>query len=109
MANYSKKDVILIRYPYSDQVAYKVRPAIIVSNPSGRHSTFFAVPVTSKIDSLETHEFVFDWEQAGLNVASAVKRGLVLIQPSLVLKRIGKISPADFSTLQDCISLWLEL
>lgn len=92
MANYSKLDVILIRYPYSDQVAYKVRPAVIISNPSTAHETFFAVPVTGKIDNLESNEFVLDWEFAGLNVPSAVKRGLALIQPSLVLKRIGAIS-----------------
>ncbi|AFG36948.1 type II toxin-antitoxin system PemK/MazF family toxin [Spirochaeta africana] len=109
MANYSKGDVILIRYPYSDQVAYKVRPAVIVSNQAGRHQTFFAVPITSRIGDLETDEFMLDWEFAKLNVPSSIKRGIVLIQTNMVLKRIGEISSDDFAAVRECIAHWLEL
>lgn len=33
MPSYSKNDVILVRYPFSDLTAIKVRPAIVVSEP----------------------------------------------------------------------------
>jgi hypothetical protein len=33
MPNYSKRDIILVRYPFSDLSSSKVRPAVIVSAP----------------------------------------------------------------------------
>jgi mRNA interferase MazF len=33
MLSYSKNDVILVRYPFSDLSSSKVRPAVVVSAP----------------------------------------------------------------------------
>jgi mRNA interferase MazF len=74
MSNYSKNDVILIRYPFSDLSDAKVRPGVIV-------------PLTSKITSFSEGEFMlFGWAEAGLNVPSAVKRGLYTIHQALIIK-----------------------
>ena len=44
MPNYSKNSVILVRYPFSDLSAIKVRPAVIVSSDSSSED-YFIVPV----------------------------------------------------------------
>jgi mRNA interferase MazF len=55
---------------------------------SGEHRSqdILVVPLTSKADRLLEGEFsLADWQGAGLNVASAVKRGLYTIHESLVI------------------------
>ena len=74
--SYSKGDVILLSYPFTDLKTTKVRPAVVVSSEDSRYSDVFVAPITSRTDNLNIGEFTMaDWNAAGLNVASAVKRG----------------------------------
>ena len=84
MPSFSRNDVILVAYPFSDRTGVKVRPAVVVSGEH-RSQDIFVVPLTSKTDRLLEGEFsLADWQGAGLNVASVVKRGLYTIHESLV-------------------------
>jgi len=74
MPNYSKHDVVVVRYPFSDLSSSKVRPAVAVStlHPS---QDILITPLTSKTGSLLAGEFVLsEWVAVGLNVATAVRR-----------------------------------
>ncbi len=51
MPSYSKLDVILVRYPFSDLSSSKVRPAVIVST-SHPSQDIIITPLTSKTGSL---------------------------------------------------------
>lgn len=84
MPSYSKSEVILVRYPFSDLTASKVRPAIVVNAPHTSKDVII-VPLTSKLSPLMPGEFVlFNWRVAGLNVPSSVKRGIYTVQDSLI-------------------------
>ena len=50
MPNYSKNEVILVRYPFSALSGVKVRPAIIVNAPHVSQDVFI-VPLTSRTTS----------------------------------------------------------
>jgi PemK-like, MazF-like toxin of type II toxin-antitoxin system len=109
MPTYSKNDVVLVRYPFSNLTGSKVRPAVVVNAP---HSSLdvFVVPLTSKVSSLLKGEFALaDWNKAGLNVASAVKRGLYTIHQTLVVKSVGRLSAADAAALENSLRVWLGL
>ena len=109
MPNYSKNIVILVRYPFSDLSNAKVRPAVIVNAP---HSTqdILIVPLTSKTGSLLDGEFVLsDWAAAGLNVVTAVKRGIYTVNRSLVIKTVGKLADVDIEKLEESLRTWLGL
>jgi mRNA interferase MazF len=109
MPAYSKNEVILVRYPFSNLSASKVRPAIVV-NDSHTSQDVIIVPLTSKVSSLLAGEFVLaDWEAAGLNVSSAAKRGLYTVHQSLVMKSIGKLSETDAGSLEISLRAWLGL
>lgn len=89
MSSYSKNEVILVRYPFSNLSGSKVRPAIIVNAPHASQDVII-VPLTSKISPLLAGKFVLvDWKAAGLNIASAAKRGLYTVHQSLVIKSVG--------------------
>jgi len=95
MASYSRGSVVLVRFPFSDLAGAKVRPAIAVSTPH-QSQDIFIVPLTSKINRLQPGEFVMqDWQAAGLNVSTAVKRGIFTIHQDLIIRRVGSISSVD--------------
>jgi len=51
MPSFSKNDVILVAYPFSDRSGVKVRPAVVVSGEH-RSRDVFVVPLTSKTDRM---------------------------------------------------------
>jgi len=66
--------------------------------------------VQSQTSPLLAGEFILtDWSKAGLNVPSAVKRGLYTVHQSLVAKSIGKLFDADASSLESSLRDWLGL
>lgn len=52
MPSYSKNEVILVRYPFSDLSATKVRPAVVVHAPHPSQDSLI-VPLTKKIGLCE--------------------------------------------------------
>ena len=109
MPSFSKNDVVVVRYPFSDLTAIKVRPAVIVGIPD-RSPDYLIVPLTSKTSRLGAGEFALaDWRGAGLNVPSAVKRGIFTIHSALILKRVGGLSADDSRRIEQSLRLWLEL
>ena len=109
MPSYSKGDVVLVRVPFSDLSDAKVRPAVTVSAPH-KSQDIFVVPITSKTDVLLAGEFMMnDWKGAGLNVVSAVKRGLFTIHQNLIIKTVCTISAEDASELARSLRGWLGL
>ncbi len=109
MPNYSRNDVVLVRYPFSDLSGAKVRPAVIVNTPHVSHDVLI-VPLTSRTASLLPGEFVLsDWRGAGLNVISAAKRGVFTIMDALVIHRIGALTAVDAQNLDLSLRSWLGL
>ncbi len=97
MSSYSKHDVILVRYPFSDGSSSKVRPAVIVST-SHPSQDVFLTPLTSKTSSL--------WETAGLNVPTAVKRGVYTVHERLLIQGIGRLAQVDAQQLEQSLQTW---
>jgi mRNA interferase MazF len=109
MPNYSKNDIILVRYPFSDLSSSKVRPAVVV-NSKHTSQDLIITPLTSKTTNLLAGEFVLsEWVVAGLNVATAVKRGWYTVRASLIVKPIGKLANADIEELEKSLCDWLGL
>ena len=109
MPSLSKNEVILVRYPFSDLTSAKIRPAIVIgaTHPS---DDYLIVPLTSKTNHLRAGEFVLaDWQAAGLNLLSAVKRGIYTVHGSLVLKSVGRLSSRDLQQLELSLRQWLGL
>lgn len=57
MPNYSKNEVIPVRYPFSNLIGSKVRPAVVVNDAHSSQDVII-VPLTSKVSSLLAGEFV---------------------------------------------------
>ena len=57
MTNFSKTEIVLVHYTFSDLTSSKVRPAVIVSMPHSSQD-LFVVALTSKTGNLLAGEFV---------------------------------------------------
>ena len=109
MPNYSKNNIILVRYPFSNLSNSKVRPAVVVSTAHVSQDIII-IPLTSKTAKLLSGEFVLlDWSKEGLNVPTAVKRGLYTVESRLTSKIIGKLSKVDAQKLAVSLQSWLGL
>jgi mRNA interferase MazF len=108
--NFSKGDVVLFPYPFSDLTTQKVRPAVVVSAMGKRYLDIFIVPLTSKTKHLEKGEFIISrWEKAGLNVKTAVKRGCYLADTDIIRKKVGSLEPCDIKRIESSLKIWLNL
>ncbi len=107
MPSSSKNDIILVRYPFSDLSDAKVRPAVVVSAPHSSQDIFI-VPLTSRTGSLLAGEFLLaDWQTEGLNVPTAVKRGLYTAHQALIVKTVGRLTQRDAHQLERSLRDWL--
>ncbi len=109
MPNYSKNDIVLVRYPFSNLSGAKVRPAVVVSAPHVSQDCFL-VPLTSKTTGLLPGEFMLaDWAACGLNVPTTVKRGIYSVHSTLILKLLGQLIINDVRQLEQSLRGWLAL
>jgi mRNA interferase MazF len=109
MPSFSKNEVVLVRCPFSDLSDAKVRPAVVVNEPHASDDCFI-VPLTSRTGRLGAGEFVLaDWQAAGLNVPSAVKRGVYTVHGSLVVKPVGRLSPRDSQQVEQSLRRWFGI
>ncbi|HMO80935.1 MAG TPA: type II toxin-antitoxin system PemK/MazF family toxin [Pyrinomonadaceae bacterium] len=107
MPNYSRFDVVLVKFPFSDLSGSKVRPAVVVNAPH-ISTDIFVVPLTSKTEKLLSGEFVLaEWKVAGLNVVTSAKRGIYTLKQTLVVKRVGQLSVQDSDQLEVSLRSWL--
>jgi mRNA interferase MazF len=109
MPSFSRHNVILVRYPFSDLSGAKVRPAVIVNGPHVSYDLLI-VPLTSRVTSLLPGEFpLSDWRAAGLNVPSAIKRGIYTVEAGLVIKLVGQLVTRDAVQLDTSLRMWLAI
>jgi mRNA interferase MazF len=50
-----------------------------------------------------------DWKTAGLNVETAIKRGVYTIKESLIRKKVGILLNTDAENLENSIRVWFGL
>ncbi len=109
MPSYSQHEVVLVLYPFSDLTSAKVRPAVVI-NAVHVSQDLLVVALTSKTSGLLAGEFVLtEWKAVGLNVETAVKRGIYTIKETLVRKRVGKLGDTDAERLEQSLRDWMDL
>lgn len=104
-----QKELVLLPYPFSDQVGSKVRPAIIVSNDNfnKRCEDCVMVPLTTII---KDEPFSLIVNQDSLESGKLLKQSRVridkifTIKKSLIIMQIGKINDKTFDKIKAEIS-----
>jgi mRNA interferase MazF len=113
MTVYNRGEIILVPFPFSDQISTKKRPAVVVS--CNAHNNLSAdiviMAITSNIEkTVRIGEcLIEDWQEAGLLKPSMIKSAISTIEQALVLKKLGKLSQKDFISMNTVLKELLGL
>jgi mRNA interferase MazF len=97
MPTFSRGDVVLTRFPFTDLAGASVRPALVVSDGAvGQDLVLTAISSVVR-GSLPPTDLLIDtthpeFSATGLRVASVIRlHRLVTVEQSVVVRRLGKI------------------
>jgi len=100
-------DVIVVPFPFTDQITTKRRPAIVVSSAvyNRQRPDLILMAVTSQAKPAASfgEVEVNQWKQSGLLKPSVIKPILTTIEKGLVLKKLGRLEKEDQQILQDAL------
>ncbi len=94
-------DIVVVPFPYSDQLAEKRRPALVVSGSKFNGSgLLWVVMITSKVESSPPDVVHFDHGKAGLSKPSVVRVAkLATIEASRVLRVAGHMDSKSLNAV----------
>ena len=109
---YEFGDVVLVRFPFTNQAAFKQRPACIVSSRAYNVAKpdVVIMAITSQVHSPPSlgEVQVGQWQAANLLKPSAIKPVFATLEQNLILKRLGVLDPSDQAALRQAIAAVLS-
>jgi len=101
-------DVVLVRFPFTSQTAFKQRPAVVVSNRSYNlaRPDIVIMAITSQFRSPTGfgEVVIAGWQSAKLLKPSVIKPVFATVEQTLILRNLGVLQPADQSALRQAIA-----
>lgn len=107
---YQAGDVVVVPFPYSDRLAEKRRPALVVSNHALAAQGFIWVAMITSAAQVprDGDELIANPAGAGLTVACRVRPSkIACIEPSRILRRVGRLEAAALARVGATIRGWL--
>lgn len=105
-ASFPAGAVVVVPFPFSDRLAEKRRPAVIVSGPDVAEAGFVWIAmITSARNTTVPGDLpILDLARAGLRVKSLVRPiKLACIEPGRILRRIGTLPDETAEAVFDAI------
>jgi mRNA interferase MazF len=103
---HSSGDVVVVPFPYSDRMAEKRRPALVISNQRlATQGYVWLAMITSAAHPRAEHDVAIDQPaRAGLAVRCVVRpTKITCIEPARIVRRIGKLSQAEIAAACDAV------
>ena len=112
MTGFDFGDIVLVSFPFTDQVGTKKRPAVVVSSPAynERRPDIVIMAVTGSFKSSRGFGelMIGDWRGAGLIKPSVVKPVITTIEKRLVNKVLGRLDQGDRKALEEIVGVILR-
>ena len=102
MTAYSRSDVVLVGFVFSDESGRKLRPALVLSSPAyhRRRQEVVVAAVTSNIRRrLFGDHVIADWKGAGLLFPSLVTGILRTIKRTMIDRKLGTMPKSDLQAV----------
>ena len=103
-------DIVVVPFPYSDRLAEKRRPALVISNKrlEATGVIWVAMITSAENESWPGDVGIDDASRAGLPAPSVVRPAkIACIDPSRVLRRAGKLDKANARTVAQRVRRFL--
>lgn len=113
MTNCERGNIILVPFPFSDQTTTKKRPAVVISSDGYNENSpdIIIMAITSRTEqTFNIGEcFIENWQNAGLLRSSTIKPAISTIEKSLILKKLGRLSPRDLTSMDKVLRKLINL
>jgi len=112
MTGYSRGDVVLVSFVFSDETGERRRPSVIVSSDAYHHSRQEAIiaAVTSRADRILVGDHLIgDWRGAGLLFPSVATGIIRTIKQGMIVKKLGTMPASDMQAIDNKLKLMLGL
>lgn len=108
-----QRDLLLVPFPFSDQLGRKVRPVIVMSNEEFNENSedVIVIGVTSNMsrDRYTLPLASKDLEEGKLLTTSYIKvENILKLDKGLIIKKIGKITKDKFKKIVSVFNLIIE-
>jgi mRNA interferase MazF len=104
MTHYDFGDVVLVQFPFTNQMASKQRPAVTVSSRgySETKPDIIIMAITSQLRPAASFGdlMIEDWRGAQLLKPSAIKPVIATVERSIILRSLGTLQPMDQAALR---------
>ena len=104
MTGYSRGDVVLVSFIYSDETGESRRPAVIVSSDAyhqGRQEAIIAAITGTTDRILVGDHLISDWQDAGLLFPSVATGIIRTIKQGMIAKKIGTMPQPDMQAIEN--------
>lgn len=111
MTNFDFGDVVLVSFPFTNQIGIKQRPAIVINSVNYSQSKNDLILMAISSQNRLANEFatieIVNWKAAGLLKESVVKPVIFTIEKQLIKKVLGKLDKIDKQSLRQALTLIL--
>lgn len=98
---YEPGDVVFLPFPYRDQLAESVRPAVIISRIDfNQRGDVIVAAVTTHAPRWPTDVTLLDWKAAKLVKPSTVRMLIATVADIRIVHHVGHLTDRDWSTVQ---------
>jgi mRNA interferase MazF len=105
---YEFGEIVLVRFPFTNQTAFKQRPAVVVSSRAYNvaRPDVVIMAITSQLHSQSSpgEVRIIQWQAASLLKPSAIKPVFATLEQDLILKRLGRLEPSDQTALRQALA-----
>lgn len=104
MTGYSRADVVLVRFVFSDESGAKRRPVVVISSDvyhRGRQEAIVAA-ITSNVERLLSGDhLIANWRDAGLLFPSVATGIIRTIKQAMIERRLGVMPAKDMQAIEE--------
>ena len=112
MTGYSRGDVVLINFMFSDETGLRRRPAVIVGSDAYQQGREEAIidAITSRTDRVLTGDCIIgDWQGAGL-LSPSVATGIIrTVKQDMIARKLGVMPGTDMKAIDSKLRAVLGL
>ena len=109
MTNFSKYDVVVVKFPFASSLKYKARPAVVISSGvynQNRRGALLIMTISSQLENKLDFELELEhWQDAGLLKPSVLKSAVATIEKEYVLTKLGQLSKQDKNKTDEIIQI----
>ena len=109
MTTYDPGDIVLVRFPFTDLSSAKQRPALVLSSSHYQKALGDVVVLALTSQRQRNNQLQLrDWKIAGLPKRTWCKPAIGTLASTIVIRRLGKLSPADYNAVKVALHSSIE-